>query len=152
MKEIVKLVYFLLLLNSVSVAAQDKFHMDSLVTELGNETVDSLRCRMMLEIAEAYKTSDTSISLSYLRQIKSFGADLRDKSYLGNAYALEGDINVHFGQYDEAVLAYDRAMALYNEAELSKLRIQYRDYSLWQMGDEQKESIKKQEKYVKRIR
>lgn len=117
MKELVKLLYILLLLTSVSAAAQEKYRVDSLITELGHETVDSLRCRMMLEIAEAYKTSDTSISLSYLRQIKSFGADLKDKSYLGHAYELEGDIKVHFGHYDEAVLAYDRAMALYNEAQ-----------------------------------
>ncbi len=117
MKELLKLLCFLLLLTSVSAAAQDKYRVDSLITELGHETVDSLRCRIMLEISEAYKTTDTSISLSYLRQIKSFGADLRDKSYLGHAYEIEGDINVHFGQYDEAVLAYDRAMALYNEAQ-----------------------------------
>lgn len=117
MKKLLKLLSILLLLITVSVTAQDKFHVDSLITELGHETVDSLRCRMMLEIAEAYKTNDTSISFSYLRQIKSFGADLRDKSYLGRAYDLEGDINVHFGYYEEAVLNYDRAMAFYNEAQ-----------------------------------
>ena len=117
MKELMKLLFLLLLLTPVPTAAQDKFRMDSLVTQLEQESVDSLRCRMMLEIAEAFKTSDTSISADYLRRIKSLGPGLENKSYLGRCYELEGEMKMHYGLYDEAVMAFDRAMAFYNEAD-----------------------------------
>ena len=117
MKELLKLLFILLLLTPVPAAAQDIYRMDSLITELEREMVDSIRCRMMLEIAENYKTSDTAISIEYLRRIKSSGARLSNKSYLGRAYELEGEMRAHFGYYDEAIFAYDRAMAFYNEAD-----------------------------------
>ena len=117
MKELLKLLLILLLLTSVTAAAQEKYRMDSLITELEREMADSIRVRMMLEIAEAYKTSDTTISLEYLRRIKSIGAGLTNKIYLGRAYELEGKMKTHYGHFEEAIIAYDRAMASYNEAD-----------------------------------
>jgi len=117
MKELLKLLFILLLLTPVPAAAQEKYRMDSLITELERELDDTIRCRMMLEIAEAYNTSDTTISIEYLRRIKSLGAGLANKSYLGRAYELEGEIKANFGLYEEAVFAYDRAMASYSESD-----------------------------------
>ncbi|MBE9519232.1 MAG: tetratricopeptide repeat-containing sensor histidine kinase [Bacteroidetes bacterium] len=117
MKELMKLLFIMLILTPVPAAAQEKYRIDSLITALEREEVDSIRCRKMLEIAEACKTSDTTISMSYLRMIKSFGAELRNKSYMGRCYELEGEMKAHFGLYDEAIFAYDRAMAFYNEAD-----------------------------------
>ncbi len=42
---------------------------------------------------------------------------MSDKSYLGRCYEIEGEMKVHFGLYDEAILDYDRALAFYNEAD-----------------------------------
>lgn len=117
MKDFMKLLLFLLLLIPVKTAAQDKYRIDSLITELQLELSDSLRCRMMLEIADAYKTSDTSISIEYLNRVKSIGAEMRDKKYLGRCFEIEGEMKAYFGHYDEAIFDYDRAMALYNEAD-----------------------------------
>jgi len=117
MKEFKKLLLFALLLTTVTAVAQDKFYIDSLVTELENEMIDSARCRMMLEIAEAYKTSDTTISLEYLRRVKSLGRELDDKSYLGRCFKIEGELNAHFGLYHDAIIDFDRALAFYNEAD-----------------------------------
>ncbi len=117
MKDFMKLLLLLLLLTPVPAAAQDKYRMDSLITELEREMSDSVRCRMMLEIADAYKTSDTTITMEYLRRVKLLGAELRDKSYLGRCYVIQGKMKVRFGNFDEAIFDYDRALAYYNESD-----------------------------------
>lgn len=116
MKEIIKLLVLFLLLTSVPTLAQNKFRVDSLVTQLGLETADSSRCRIMLDIADAYKTSDTAIAMAYIRNIKSLGTELKDKNYLAHCFEIEGKMKVHLGLFDEAIIDYDRAMAFYNEA------------------------------------
>ncbi|MCP4312307.1 MAG: tetratricopeptide repeat protein [Bacteroidetes bacterium] len=117
MRKYLKPLFFLMLLIPVFAGAQDMIRVDSLVTELERESTDTTRCRIMLEIATSYKTTDTTIALEYLRNVKSLARELPDKSYLGRCFEIEGEMKVHFGRYDEAIIDYDRAMAFYNEAD-----------------------------------
>jgi signal transduction histidine kinase/Tfp pilus assembly protein PilF len=117
MRNFLKLLVFLMLLNPIATRAQDRLRIDSLVTELDNESSDSVRCRLMLEIASVHKNSDTTIALDYLQKVKSLAREVQDKNYLGRCFQLEGQMKVHFGRYDEAIIDYDRALAFYNEAD-----------------------------------
>lgn len=116
MKEIMKLLGLLLLLTSASTLAQDKFRMDSLITQLQVETADSSRCRIMLEIAEAYHSSDTAVTLFYLRKVRTLGASMNDKNYQARSFLVQGKMKISLGQYEEAIIDYDRAMAFFTEA------------------------------------
>lgn len=117
MKNILNLIFFLMIMTSSVAGAQDKFRIDSLVTQLGVESSDTARCRIMLEIATACKTSDTTIAISYLQRAKSIARELPDKAYLGRCFEIEGEMKVHFGKYNAAILDYDKALAFYNEAD-----------------------------------
>ncbi len=107
----------LVLFSTVTAAAQERFQTDSLRSELEIHTVDSVRCRLMLEIATAFKTTDTTSSLETLDQAKVLARELEDKSYLGRAHEIRGEMHAHFGEYDLAIMEYDRALAYYNEAD-----------------------------------
>ena len=108
---------FLVLSLTVTVAAQERFQTDSLRSELEIQTVDSVRCRLMLEIATTSKTADTASALEYLDQAKVLARELGDISYLGRACEIRGEMHAHFGQYNLAIMEYDRALAFYNEAD-----------------------------------
>jgi signal transduction histidine kinase/Tfp pilus assembly protein PilF len=117
MAESMKRVGLLLLFAATNIAAQDIYRVDSLVTLLGSQSVDSIRCRIMLEIAGEFKTSDTVTALEYLESGKMIAEALADRSYLGRCAEIMGEMHTHFGQYDLAIIEFDRALAFYYEAD-----------------------------------
>jgi len=106
---------FLLLMLPFLGQGQDKRMVDSLVTELGLVSEDSLKCRLMLELADLYKYSDTTLSKDFLEQSMVLGQRLENKGYLGRSYELLGKLYSHAGSYQKAIIAYDRALSFFNE-------------------------------------
>lgn len=96
---------------------QDLMKIDSLVTVLSSEKTDSARCRLMIEIAGLYLMEDTLIAKDFLARSRIIGEQLEDKSWLGKSYELLGELHMHFGLYEKAILDFDKAMAWFNEAE-----------------------------------
>jgi signal transduction histidine kinase/Tfp pilus assembly protein PilF len=112
-----KLLICLILLIAANAAGQDMFRVDSLVTFLGKQTIDSVRCRIFLEIASEFKTSDSLAAREYLEAGVEIAAGMDDKSYMGRCLKLQGEMHAHFGLYDLAILEFDRALAFFNEAD-----------------------------------
>ncbi|MEN8158041.1 MAG: tetratricopeptide repeat protein [Bacteroidota bacterium] len=71
----------------------------------------------MLEIATASKTTDTTSALEFLDQAKALARESGGISCLGRACEIRGEMHAYFGQYDMAIMEYDRALAFYNEAD-----------------------------------
>ena len=117
MRNYLKPLLFLFFLIPLATMAQDENRTDSLLREMESVHTDSVRCRLMLEIALIHKTADTALALQYLQKVKSIARNLEDKDYLGRCFEIEGEMKIHFGHYDEAIIDLDRALAFYNEAD-----------------------------------
>jgi signal transduction histidine kinase/predicted negative regulator of RcsB-dependent stress response len=117
MRKIPTIFLLLIAVPPLNMVGQVKFKVDSLVTELGITTTDSVRCRIMLEIATELRISDTSVALEFLEKGAHIAESLDDKSFLGRSYGLRGWIHTRSGHYHQALIAYDRALAAYNDAD-----------------------------------
>ena len=112
-----KLLLFLLFFVAIQMTGQDMYRVDSLVAELGIQDEDSIRCRIMLEIATEFKTNDTASAMAYLEQGKVIAESLTDKNYQGRYFEILGEMHAYFGLYNLAIIEYDRALAFYYEAD-----------------------------------
>lgn len=90
---------------------------DSLEAQIEQNIDDSIRMRLLFDLAEEVGPSDTLLSFSYLERGKSLAELLNDKSGLGRFYKIHGAIDARLGSYEEALLHYDRALAYFNESE-----------------------------------
>jgi signal transduction histidine kinase/Tfp pilus assembly protein PilF len=99
-----------------SAPAQELFEVDSMVTLLNSGIHDSVRCRLLFDIAAEVGSSDTATSMSYLEQGKVLAGELEDSEGLGRYYMISGLIHSNLGDYDQALVEYDRALAYFLEA------------------------------------
>ncbi|MEN8228516.1 MAG: hypothetical protein ABFS38_10210, partial [Bacteroidota bacterium] len=107
----------LLYLIAVPSAGQDISKKDSLVTRLSKQSQDSVRCRIMFEIAEEIRATDTILALEYLESARQITVELNDTKGLGRYYQILGKMHSYHGNYRLSLLDYDRALAYYSEAE-----------------------------------
>ena len=117
MVKILKALSPLLFILSVNSYTQDIYRVDSLVTRLSGQTADSIRCRIMLEIADELKFSDTVTTLDYIEKARVIAERLTDRSYMGRCFEILGEVHYNFGLYDLAIIEYDRALSFYKEAD-----------------------------------
>ncbi len=117
MKKLTVLLLCMILVESLQSYGQNSIIIDSLLTELGTRTTDSARCRLMLEIATIYKTTDTISAMQYLEKGRRLADEAEDKNCLGRYYEIRGEIHTQAGLYDLAIIEYDRALSSYNEAD-----------------------------------
>jgi signal transduction histidine kinase len=96
--------------------AQDFFRIDSLVTLLNEDSHDSLRCRILLDIADEIGSSDTIAAREYLDQGYQLAQRTNDAKSMGRYFMITGLIHANTGEYDQALVNYDRALALFSEA------------------------------------
>jgi signal transduction histidine kinase/Tfp pilus assembly protein PilF len=68
-------------------------------------------------LATLTKTTDTASAKSFLEQGRQLGENLKDKSFLGRNLEIRGEMHSFFGQYDLAIIEFDRALAYYYEAD-----------------------------------
>ena len=106
----------ILVLFSVLLPATDQYRRDSLKAQIDGDIDDSIRMRLLFDLAEEVGASDTLLSFSYLKRGKEIAETLNDIKGLGRYYKIDGKINARCGAYKEAILHYDRALAYFNEA------------------------------------
>ncbi|MFH0755766.1 MAG: tetratricopeptide repeat protein [Bacteroidota bacterium] len=117
MKKSTALLLCMILVAPAQSSGQFTLIIDSLLTELGTRTTDSARCRLMLEIATIYKTTDTISAIQYLEEGRRLADEAEDKNCLGRYYEIRGEMHAQAGLYDRAIIEYDRALSSYNEAD-----------------------------------
>ncbi len=111
---------FLLLLCCIMftpLAGQDRFNIDSLQAQLSENNHDSIKYRLMIEIAAEISASDTAQAFNYLEQGGEIARSLNDTEGLGLYHKVFGNIRADCGNYDQAILQYDRALAYFSEAD-----------------------------------
>jgi signal transduction histidine kinase/Tfp pilus assembly protein PilF len=96
--------------------AQDMMKVDSLVTLLNDELHDSVRMRIAFDIAFELGTTDTSTARTYLEAGKAMAERREDQDGLGRYYMLLGLMNSNLGNYNLALVEYDRALANFLDA------------------------------------
>ena len=106
-----------LVLFSTLLTATDQSLRDSLKAEIERDIADSIRMRLLLDLAEEVGASDTLASLTFLEQAKQVAEKLDDTRALGRYNKIAGKVYARSGSYDEALLFYDRALAYFNESE-----------------------------------
>jgi signal transduction histidine kinase/Tfp pilus assembly protein PilF len=111
------LMVLLWMVTSPFASGQNLHLIDSLVTELSEQKSDSSRCRLMQEIAAQYLTTDSSVAIDFLDRSREIGERLEIKNCLGHNYDLRGEMHTHFGNYKQALVEFDRAMAYYAESD-----------------------------------
>lgn len=100
-----------------SLSAQDSFKTDSLESRLDEAAQDSVRCRLMFEIASEIGARDTLRSFDYLQQGRLIAESLNDTRGFGLYHKILGETRSECGDYDLAIMNYDRALAYFSEAE-----------------------------------
>jgi len=108
---------FLLCFLKFPGTGQDIYKADSLIARLSDQVHDSIRCRIMFDIAAEFKTTDTIIAQEYLDSGKSIALSLDDTKGMGRYFEILGEMHSHHGYYRLAILNYDRALAYYSEAD-----------------------------------
>ena len=98
-------------------SGQDRFVIDSLQSQLSEKNHDSIRYRLMIEIAAEISASDTIQAFNYLEQGGEIARSLNNPEGLGLYHKVLGNVRVDCGNYNQAILQYDRALAYFSEAE-----------------------------------
>jgi signal transduction histidine kinase len=106
-----------LFLISMALSATDQDLRDSLKAQIEVEVTDSIRMRLLFDLAEEFGASDTLLSFTFLDQGKVIAQTLDDKRAMGRYYKILGKIYARSGSYEEALLHYDRALAYFNESD-----------------------------------
>jgi signal transduction histidine kinase len=105
-----------LLLSSICTAAADQQLRDSLEARINGDMADSIRMRLLFELAEEVGASDTVLARSYLDRAKELASNADDIRGLGRYFLVLGNINARSGSYDSAMVHYDRALGYFTEA------------------------------------
>jgi len=111
-----RITLFLSMALALQLNAQDYFRIDSLITVLNEKSHDSIRCRLMLDIASEIGSSDTITSRKYLEEGYMLAHQTNDTESMGRYFMITGLIYANTGEYDQAMVHYDRALALFSEA------------------------------------
>lgn len=106
-----------LVMISTALSASDQHRIDSLKSQLSRDVADSTRIRLLTDLAEEFGSSDTLLAFSSLEESRLIAERLGDVRGLGRYYQVLGKIESRCGQYDKAILHFDRAMAYFNEAD-----------------------------------
>jgi len=106
-----------LVLFSMQVSAAGQNKIDSLKAQLKGNVADSTQFRLLFDLAEEFGSSDTVQAFSNLEKGREIVEELDDVRGLGRYYKVLGKIEARCGQYDNAILHFDRAMAYFNEAD-----------------------------------
>ena len=96
-------------------AGQDR--RDQLTEQLEGNVADSTRMRLLFDLADEVGAADTLLAFSLLDQGKEIADRLSDSRGTGRYFLVLGRINSRLGQYDQANLHFDRALAYFNDAD-----------------------------------
>ncbi|MEN8201304.1 MAG: tetratricopeptide repeat protein [Bacteroidota bacterium] len=100
-----------------SLSAQDSLRIDSLESFIREDIHDSVKFRLLLEIASEIQASDTLKSFDYLEEGRLIAESVNDTRNLGLYHKTLGKTRTACGDYKLAIMNYDRALAYFNEAE-----------------------------------
>lgn len=109
--------FLVLVLFFMQASAADQNKIDSLKAKIEGDIADTTRFRLLFDLAEELGTSDTVLAFSSLEAGREIVERLDDINGLGRYYKVLGKIEARCGQYDNAILHLDRAMAYFNEAD-----------------------------------
>lgn len=111
------LVFSVLALFVTQLFAGDQNKIDSLNHQLEGNIADSTRLRLLMDLAEELGTSDTLRAFSSLEKGKEIAEKLENIRGLGRYHKVRGKIGSRCGQYEQAMLHFDRALVYFNEAD-----------------------------------
>jgi len=117
MLRLLYLFFLLCWLMITPLSAQKSLKIDSLESSLTENIHDSIRYSLMFEIASEIKASDTIVSFDYLEQGRVIAEALNDTRGLGLYHKILGKTQSDLGDYNIAIMNYDRALAYFSEAE-----------------------------------
>lgn len=100
-----------------SLEAQNNATIDSLVSLLNEDIHDSIRYHLMFEIASEIQVKDTLKTFEYLEQGRLIAEALDDTRGMGLYHKILGITRSVGGEYELAIMNYDRALAYFSEAE-----------------------------------
>jgi signal transduction histidine kinase/predicted negative regulator of RcsB-dependent stress response len=109
--------FLLGILSILRAPAQDLFKADSLYTLLSEDIDDTVRYRLLFDIASEFGVFDTSSAFHYLESGKEIAEKLDDGRGLGRYFKIKGLMSSNLGKYEEAIANYDRALAYFTEAD-----------------------------------
>jgi signal transduction histidine kinase len=104
-----------LLISSLS--AQNHAKIDSLATRLNADVHDSIRSRLLFELAAEIQVKDTLKTFQYLEEGRLLAESLNDTRGMGLYHKILGTTRRLNGDYELAIMNYDRALAYFSEAE-----------------------------------
>ncbi len=107
----------LLILIPVHPVSGEHIRADSLIALLDGDLHDTIRCRLLFEIAEEVKAADTALAISSLEEGRQIAENLHDTRRMGIYYKILGKVKSDCGYYEAAIINYDRALAYFNESE-----------------------------------
>lgn len=93
------------------------FRIDSLITQLSIQEHDSVRSRIMFQIASEIMITDTVMAQEYLTNARSIAESQNDTRGLGLHSQILGKMHRYHGNYELAILEFDRALAYFTEAD-----------------------------------
>jgi tetratricopeptide (TPR) repeat protein len=101
--------------------AQDKIKIDSLLVRLDNETVDTVRIRLLQELSKISVKTNLGLTLDYSKQALEIAKKYGDKRILSIAYTQTASNLIFIGTYDESLKLFIEALKIGEELKDSSL-------------------------------
>ncbi len=111
------LVLLLCCIMFTPMAGQERFIIDSLQAQLNEKSHDTIKYLLMIEIAAEISASDTVQAFNYLERGGEIARSMNNLEGQGLYHKVLGNVRADCGDYDQAILQYDRALAYFSEAE-----------------------------------
>ncbi len=104
-----------------SINAQDKIKIDSLKVSLENETVDTIKIRLLRELSAINLKTNFSLALDYSKQALDIAKKTGNKRVLSKAYTNTASNLIFIGTYDESLKLFIEALRIAEELKDSSL-------------------------------
>lgn len=113
------LILFLFILNLAY--AQEQIKIDSLKVKLENETVDTIRIRLLQELSKISFKTNLGLTLDYSKQALEIAKNCGNKRVLSVAYTQTASNLIFIGTYDESLKLFIEALKIGEELKDSSL-------------------------------
>ncbi|MEX2370022.1 MAG: tetratricopeptide repeat protein [Bacteroidales bacterium] len=110
-----KIIQFMIVFSCISacISGQDPVRIQALEESLQGKIHDTVRIRLLTEIAKEYKVSDTVLAHELLTEAHRLSVSERYAEGLGMYYQTTGEIMYYHGKYPTAIKQFERARSQY---------------------------------------
>ncbi len=95
--------FFVLIISVQSIFAQDKVKIDSLKVRLENETIDTIKIRLLKELSSISIKTNLNLALDYSKQALEIAKKNGNEKVLSKAYTQVASNLIFIGIYDESL-------------------------------------------------